>query len=202
MGRTPDVERRAELLDAVVAHLAQHGLADVSLRPMAAELGVSVNALVHHFGSKEELVVSALRRAAEIQDQIAERWLARDPELTEAEILRRWWRWMNRSAENLALVRLGIEAAALDATSSGLPGEVRAEQIGLWREGIEARLVRQGVATSDVSVEASLVKAMFTGLVLDLLASGQRRRLSASLEVGLDRLDQLTTHGEARRRAP
>ena len=35
MGRRPDVERRQELLDAVVAYLAEHGLADVSLRPMA-----------------------------------------------------------------------------------------------------------------------------------------------------------------------
>jgi AcrR family transcriptional regulator len=67
MGRHPDPERRAELLDEVVSYLGRHGVAGVSLRPVARALGVSVNALVHHFGSKDELVVAALRRAAEIQ---------------------------------------------------------------------------------------------------------------------------------------
>jgi hypothetical protein len=37
------------------------------------------------------------------------------------------------------------------------------------------------------------VKAMFTGLVVDLLATGDRRRLTQALEIGLARLDQLVT---------
>ena len=60
----------AELLDAVVAYLAEHGLADVSLRPMATALGVSVNGLVHHFGPKDDLVVAALRRVDEVQTDV------------------------------------------------------------------------------------------------------------------------------------
>jgi AcrR family transcriptional regulator len=191
MGRLPDLERRAELLDGIVAYLAEHGLADVSLRPMATALGVSVNGLVHHFGSKEQLVVAALARAADVQAEIEARWLARHPALTEAELLRRWWRWITSSPANLAIVRLGIEAAALDATVSGLPGPVRAEQIGFWRSSIEARLIGEGVPSESAAAEASLVKATFTGLVVDLLATGDRRRLTRSLEVGLARLEQL-----------
>ena len=189
MGRLPDLERRTALLDGIVAYLAEHGLADVSLRPMARRLGVSVNALVHHFGSKEELVVEALHRAAQIQEDVGDRWMTRDPGLSQADLMRKWWRWMNAKPEHLALVRLGIEAAALDATASGLPGEVRAEQIAFWREGIEVRLVAQGVPPDEAKMEASLTKAMFTGLILDLLATGERRRLTGSLEVGLRRLE-------------
>src|ERR1700761_3348067 len=48
MGRRPDLERRAELLDEVVRYLGRHGVAGLSLRPVARDLGVSVNALVHH----------------------------------------------------------------------------------------------------------------------------------------------------------
>jgi AcrR family transcriptional regulator len=191
MGRLPDVERRLELLDEVVAYLAKHGLADVSLRPMARELGVSVNAIVHHFGSKEDLVVEALRRAAEIQREVGDRWLARSAGLSQADFMRRWWRWMNAEPENLALVRLGIEAAALDATTSGLPGEVRAEQISFWREDIATRLIADGIKPEEAQVEASLAKALFTGLILDLLATGNRRRLTRSLEVALTRLEAL-----------
>jgi len=188
VGRRPDVERRVELLDAVVAYLGENGLAGVSLRPMATVIGVSVNALVHHFGSKEGIVVAALRRANETQLAVLAGWLARDPDLGQADLLRRWWRWMNSSPARLALVRLGIEAAALEATASGLPGDVRAEQIGLWRLDIESRLAIEGVPPDRVELEASLLKAMFTGLVVDLLATGERRRLGAALELGLARL--------------
>lgn len=189
MGRRPDLERRDELLDAVVAYLGEHGLAGVSLRPLAREIGVSVNALVHHFGSKDDLVIVALRRANETQIAILDRWLARDPGLTAGDLLRRWWRWMNAAPSNLALVRLGIEAAALQATASGLPGDVRSDQIGLWRLDLEQRLAAEGASPSRVQLEGSLLKAMFTGLVVDLLATGDRRRLGAALNLGLTRLD-------------
>ncbi len=191
MGRRPDVERRNDLLDGVVIHLAEHGLVDVSLRPIARAVDLSLNGLVHHFGTKEELVVAALRRAVEIQEAVQGRWLARSPGLSQADLMRRWWRWINSSSANLSLVRLGIEAAALDGSASGLPGSVRADQIGLWRANIEQRLVGEGLPAEYAAVEASLVKAMFTGLVVDLLATGERRRLTRALEVGLTRLEQL-----------
>src|SRR5215475_5380230 len=192
MGRHPDLERRAELLDQVVGYLGRHGIAGLSLRPVARELNVSVNALVHHFGSKDELVVTALRRAAEIQRKVDGRWRRQAPHLSTTDLLRRWWRWINRSPEHLALVRLGLEAAALDATVSGLPGDVRAEQISFWRENIADRLIADGIKPEDAEREASLVKATFTGLVLDLLATGHRKRLADALECTLSRLDGLT----------
>ena len=191
MGRHPDPERRAELLDEVVSYLGRHGVAGVSLRPVARALGVSVNALVHHFGSKDELVVAALRRAAEIQRGVEAPWRRQVPHISTAELQRRWWRWINRSPEHLALVRLGLEAATLDATVSGLPGDVRAEQISFWREDIAEGLIADGIKPEDAEREASLVKATFTGLVLDLLATGHRKRLTDALECALSRLDDL-----------
>jgi AcrR family transcriptional regulator len=191
VARTPDLALKQKLLDAVVHYFAKHGLADASLRPIAAQLGVSVNALVHHFGTKEELVVAALRRAIEMQVEVQDRWLKRDPRLSEAERLRKWWKWLVTSDENLALVRLGIEAAALDATAIGIAGPVRAEQISVWRLTIKQNLVAEGLPDELAEVEASLAKAMFTGLVIDLLATGDKRRLTAALDLGLERLEKL-----------
>jgi AcrR family transcriptional regulator len=191
MARLVDLDRRTALLDEVIAYLSEHGLADVSLRPLANALGVSVNTLVHHFGSKEDLVVAALRRTAMTQKQVEDRWLERNPGMSQADLLRAWWRWINASAQNLAIVRLGIEAAAMEATSGGLPRQVRGEQIGLWRINIEDRLIAEGMPRDAAVIEASLAKAMFTGLVVDLLATGQRARLSRALEVGLARLEQV-----------
>lgn len=194
MARIVDVDRRAALLDEVVRYLATHGLANVSLRPMAKQLGVSVNALVHHFGSKDDLIVAALRRSTEVQQHVEAQWLKNRPGMSQADLLRAWWRWITASAQNLAVVRLGIEAAALDATVTGLPARVRGDQIGIWRDNIEQRLIAEGVPHATVTVEASLAKAMFTGLVVDLLASGQKARLTRALEVGLARLEQLERH--------
>lgn len=191
MARLVDADRREHLLDDVVAYLAVHGLANVSLRPLADSLGVSVNALVHHFGTKDDLILAALRRSERLQQAVEDRWLERQPGMSQADLLRAWWRWITASPQNLAIVRLGIEAAALDATVTGLPRTVRGDQMGLWRRQIEERLITEGMPPAKAAIEASLAKALFTGLVLDLMATGQKARLTRALEVGLARLEQV-----------
>jgi AcrR family transcriptional regulator len=189
MARTPDLEMKRELLDRVVAYLAEHGLGDMSLRPMAAALGTSPNRLVHHFGSKQELLAAALKQATKIQEDVRDAWLKRQPDMTKTTELRKWWKWLNESPANLALTRLGLEAVTLEATHTGLSGDVRAEQIGVWRELIEQSLIGVGVPPAVANVEASLLKGMFTGLILDLIATGDKARLTKALEVGLTRAE-------------
>jgi AcrR family transcriptional regulator len=190
MARPTDLAARQELLDRVVVHLAHHGLGEATLRPLATAVGTTATRLMHHFGSKGELIAAALHRAEETQRQVEARWVSRRPNMTQTDILRAWWRWMLASPANLALVRLGLEAAALDATVSGLTGDVRADQIGFWRTHIERRLLAAGVPAPTARVEASILKAAFTGLTLDLVASGDRRRLTAALDRTLDDADR------------
>ena len=57
MSRTPDEARRRELLEACVDYVCRHGLADLSLRPLAKAVGSSPRVLLHYFESKENLVV-------------------------------------------------------------------------------------------------------------------------------------------------
>ncbi len=191
MARTPDLERRQELLDRIVVYLAEHGLAQATLRPMAASLDVSINRLVHHFGSKEELITAALNRAIEQQLAVQDAWMKRQPRMTPEEFYRRWWRWMNAKPEHLALVRLNYEAAALDTSVTGLAGEVRADQIGVWRHDVEQRLIAAGISAEQVELEAGLAKATFSGLIMDLIATGERKRLTAACDAWLERLSQI-----------
>jgi AcrR family transcriptional regulator len=188
VARTPDLERRQELLDRIVEYLAANGLAQATLRPMAASLDVSINRLVHHFGSKEELLTAALARALDKQLAVQRNWLRKSPRLTQAELYRKWWRWMNADPANLALVRLNYEAATLDASVTGIAGEVRADQIGVWRHDTEQRLEAEGMSRDRAEAEASLIKATFTGLVMDLFATGDRRRLTTAMNDFLERL--------------
>ena len=191
MARTPDLERLQELLDRIVEYLAENGLAQATLRPMAATLDVSINRLVHHFGSKEELLTAALERSMERQIAVQDVWLSRAQRLSQAELYRKWWRWMNASPANLALVRLNYEAAALDTKVTGLAGAVRADQIGVWRHDTEQRLEAEGVPHDRAVDEASLIKATFTGLVMDLFATGDRRRLTKAMDHFLERVAEM-----------
>lgn len=182
VARTPDPLLRQGLLDDVVRYLARTGLGVSSLRPMALGLGVSTHRLVHHFGSKADLLELALLRSLAMQEEVRVSWLAESPGLGQADLLRRWWVWLSEAPENLALVRLGFEAVCLEATVTGLEGDIRARQIGVWRSSIEDRLVDEGLQPEVAAVEASVTKAVFTGLVMDLLASGDVARLTVSLE--------------------
>src|SRR4051812_11862923 len=60
-------ETRARLLDAAVDHALAHGIAEVSLRQLATALGTSHRMLIHHFGSREELLVEVIKAAEERQ---------------------------------------------------------------------------------------------------------------------------------------
>jgi AcrR family transcriptional regulator len=188
VARTPDLQLKRDLLDRVVDYLADQGLAQTTLRPMAAALGVSINRLMHHFGSKDELITMALARAIDRQIEVQRRWLQRSPRLTQVELYRRWWKWLCASPKNLALVRLNYEAATLEPLVTGLDGDVRADQIGVWRHDVEQRLVAEGLKPDRAALEASLIKATFTGLAMDLFATGDTRRLTRALDAWLGRL--------------
>jgi AcrR family transcriptional regulator len=49
--------RRLEVAQAAARVIAQHGLADTSMRAIADELGCSVGVLTHHFRNKDEMLL-------------------------------------------------------------------------------------------------------------------------------------------------
>jgi len=58
VARPPDVERRRALLDALVDAFADGGIGDRPLREIAEAVGTSHRMLLHHFGSRGELLVT------------------------------------------------------------------------------------------------------------------------------------------------
>jgi AcrR family transcriptional regulator len=100
VARPPDVERRRELLDAVVQDFAVHGIGDRSLRDVAAAVGTSHRMLLHHFGSRNEMLLAIVEEVegrqrallsvlpAEPAEAIAAMWAdLRRPELRPFERL-------------------------------------------------------------------------------------------------------------------
>lgn len=170
--RTP--ERRDLLIDQVIDHLIRHGAADLSLRPLAAALGVSTFSLSYHFGSKEallETVITALQARQTARVEAILSGIQGGPEVAVRAV------WTS-CCDHLEEDRLIFEAAL----SQRLPIEpsLRARLTLVWVETVVAILTRFGFSVADAQAEATLLTAVLVGLEIDLLTTGDRARVDAT----------------------
>ncbi|RRO15089.1 TetR/AcrR family transcriptional regulator [Saccharopolyspora rhizosphaerae] len=169
--------RREELLAKLLAYSADHGLSEVSLRPLAAAVGSSPRMLLYFFGSKEGLVREVHRHARDVQLELLSEALAKQPDRIAA--LRALWRWLRDPAHH-DVVRFFFESYA------------RSLRGGAW-EGFGEASVREWLprlraALGGAEAEATLTLAALRGLVLDLLATGDADRVDEAFEDFLARL--------------
>lgn len=177
MGRKPNPDRKPELLRAVVAELVRSGVAGASLRPLAAALGVSTYTLSYHFGSKEQLLAEALAYVEEEQRRLVARWTDElGSEADAAAVIERYWAWVSRP-ENLEQVRLVFEVITSPQGAELLAADDRRRLMSAWVELLAGRLHARGVAKRQATIEATIAASALAGMVLDLLATGDQRRL-------------------------
>jgi AcrR family transcriptional regulator len=172
---------RDRLLQDAIAYVAGHGLADLSLRQLAAAIGTSHRMLIYHFGSKEGLVVAVIRAVEQEQrDRLAA--LEFDPTLSPAEMARRMWRHLSDPAlwpnERLFYEMYGH---ALQARFAGA-GDFLREIVESWLEPLAATHRARGIPADAAQAQARLDVAMTRGLLLDLLATGDRAATDAAVE--------------------
>jgi len=172
---------RDRLLHDAIAYVAEHGLADLSLRGLATAIGTSHRMLIYHFGGKEGLVVAVIR-AVEQQQRERMEALEIDATLTPAEMARRMWRHLSDPAlwpnERLFFEMYGH---ALQARFPGAPDFLR-DIVESWLEPIAATRQAQGIDPDVARAQARLDLAMTRGLLLDLLATGDRAGADAAAE--------------------
>ena len=171
---------RERLLQKAIAHISQRGLSDLSLRELAAAIGTSHRMLIHHFGSKEGLWVEVIR-AVEAQQREALPELLPDPAADPAEAMRVWWRhisdpslWPN---ERLFFEVYGQALQGRPGTTHLLDDVVEA-----WVRPATALGIAQGLSEKDARANARLGVAVTRGLLLDLLATGDREGVDAAME--------------------
>jgi AcrR family transcriptional regulator len=181
VGRPVNHQRRAELLDAAVEYAAEYGFSELSWRPVAAALGVSPTTLVHHFGTKEQMLEAILARLRERIFEIASDTLGEQPDLATAA--RAAWTWSS-DPQRQAEFRLffAVYGRALQAPDlfAGFLEHVVADWMSLLRDA-------QGPHTEPAT--ATLVIATIRGLLLDLLATGDRDRVQNAAESFLASLE-------------
>jgi AcrR family transcriptional regulator len=177
-GRPVDHQRRAELLDAVVDYTVEHRFADLSWRPLAAALGVSGTTLVHHFGSKEQMTEAILGRLRERIFAATNAALGDQPDLvTAARAV--WTRASDPSRDSEFRLFFAVYGHALQD-----PGQFAGFLQRVVADWMGALVDAQGPATDPVTARrtATLVIATIRGLLLDLLATGERDRVQDAAE--------------------
>lgn len=181
MGRKPDPKRREEILNAVVEHLLERGLHELSLRLLASSVGVSPRVFIYHFGSKETLISEALSEAGSWQREMFERWVAEEARASLGESLVRFWRWL--SSEGTApYVKLFFEVYALGLRDREGFASYPESAVTGWIAFAEGTLSRAGLPKEQALCEATLLVACVRGLLLDLLATNERERVDGAME--------------------
>jgi AcrR family transcriptional regulator len=180
--------RRAELLERAYAYVLEHGLVDLSLRPLAAAIGSSPRVLLYLFGSKDGLVRALLGRARADELELLVALRRRGSGAGLADVAADVWRWL-ADEDHRVLLTLWVEAYGRSLVEPGGPwaGFARAtveDWLGVLARAQPAdeRDTRTGQA------QRTLLLAVLRGALLDLLATGDTARASAGVEAHLQEL--------------
>jgi AcrR family transcriptional regulator len=190
--------RRTELLDLAYRYALDHGLADLSLRPLAKAIGSSPRVLLYLFGSKDGLVRALLGRARTDElDLLARLHTPGQPDgrpegQSEGQDLAgvavQLWDWL-AAKDHRALLTLWVEGYGRSLTDPDGPWA------GFARATVEDWLALLSTAqppadrdTGAGLARRTLVLAVLRGALLDLLATGDADRTTAAVHQQLQAL--------------
>ena len=161
-----------------------HGLADLSLRPLAAAIGSSPRVLLYLFGSKEGLVRALLARARADELALLSRLDGNGANLRA--VAEQVWSWLV-AEEHRALLTLWVEGYGRslvdpDGPWAGFAGATVED----WLSVLAAAQPPAHRDTAAGLAEPTLVLAVLRGALLDLLATGDAGRTTAAVRRLLD----------------
>jgi AcrR family transcriptional regulator len=173
--------RKLEILEAAYAYVLAHGMADVSLRPLASAVGSSPRVLLYLFGSKDGLIQALLARAREDELALLERLRRDRPGIDVPGAVAALWTWLAAPRRRELLV-LWVEGYARSLVEPDGPWEGFARRtVEDWLSLFAACQPSALRRTKAARVQRTAALALLRGALLDLLATGDRARVSAAL---------------------
>lgn len=170
--------RKEELTQALIAYLLEHGLSDVSLRPLAAGVDTSARLLVYHYGSKEGLLTEVLgAMQMHVHQAATDLFEKMSSKGDSPKLLRRFWDWAIAEA-NFPYLKLLYELQILAIQDPDTYAPY------LQRDAAKSLSLTFSLMSSPMrSVSmATLCIAVFDGLFLDLMTTGERARTTAAMD--------------------
>lgn len=189
-------KNRTALLEAGIACLQDKGYADTTARDIAGRAGVSLGAIGYHFGSTDELLHEALAEAVR-------RWLepligliSTVPERVDPDRLAPAIEsFLETFSANRPLVLSYFEALLRAEHAGGLRSTMAADFDALHtaiKSGIEQLQARQPRSRRvDPDVAATMVMAMFDGLIVQWLVDPKRLPTGEEIAQTLQRAARL-----------
>jgi len=177
LARTPDAGRRRQLLDALIDEFASGGIGDRSLRDVAAAVGTSHRMLLHHFTSRDELLL-AIVAEVELRQMAVLAELPTDP----AESFAAMWATLCRP-ELRPFERLFFECY-----SRGAQGE---EPFARMVPGAVDDWLAEAARVAGAAYDPALVRlglAVIRGLLLDLVATDDDAGVTGAVQAFADLL--------------
>ncbi|GAA2280674.1 TetR family transcriptional regulator [Streptomyces ruber] len=173
--------RQTQLLEAAYEYVLAHGLADLSLRPLAEAIGSSTRVLMFLFGNKDGLVRALLERARADELALLARLRHADRPAGLAQAAEQVWAWL-AADEHRPLLRLWVEAYARslvepDGPWAGFAGTT----VDDWLDVLAACQPQPERDGEDGAARRTLVLAVLRGALLDLLATDDERRVTAAV---------------------
>jgi AcrR family transcriptional regulator len=183
---------RARLLAAAIAIAMQGGIADQSLRELAAAIGTSHRMLLYHFGSREGLLAAVTLAVEE-----AERATLREVGAISADDARRFWAHYSDPAlwpQERLFFELYVHALRGRPGTEGFLEHV----VTGWLEPLTAAIAKSGTDPRTAPAAARLSMAVTRGLLLDLLATQDTNGVTAAFELFLQLGELATTQSGSR----
>jgi AcrR family transcriptional regulator len=176
--------RELELLELAYDYSLTHGLADLSLRPLATAIGSSPRVLLFLFGSKDGLIRALLARARsdelELLAHITAQYDGQSPGLEV--VARELWTWL-AAEEHQALFKLWVEAYGRSLVAPDGPwADFARSTVDDWLELLAAAQPAAERRTTRGRARRTGVLAVLRGALLDLLATGDVKRTTAAVE--------------------
>ena len=170
-------ERRDELIAKSLDYFLEHGVAELSLRPLAQEIGTSARMVVYHFGSKAGLITAVMDEVrAGIQKSFAAALVDSRTKPSGSVIHRFWARMIQPS--NIRYLRLLLEVQVLAMHNPARYARYLERTSSSWLEIIEASLP----SSRENRIVATLYAAVIDGLLLEYLSTGDDQRTTKALD--------------------
>ncbi|MDQ1391725.1 MAG: hypothetical protein QOF30_702 [Acidimicrobiaceae bacterium] len=171
------------MLELAYGYALRHGLADLSLRPLATAIGSSPRVLLYLFGSKDGLVRALLARARADELELLGR-LGRpgsDSISGLSVVAAQIWQWLAADAHR-PLLTLWVEGYARSVVEPTGPwADFARATVADWLDVLAAAQPPEERGTRAGEAQRTLVLAVLRGSLLDLLATSDRRRTTAAV---------------------
>jgi AcrR family transcriptional regulator len=180
--------REAELLEAAYRYVREHGIADLSLRPLAAAIGTSPRVLLYLFGSKDGLVQALLARARTDELAMLEKLRQGHPGTDLAGAVSKLWGWLS-DARRRDLLVLWVEGYARSLIDPAGPwGGFARQTVRDWLEVLALYQPSGRRHTAAGRAQRTAAVSLLRGALLDLLATGDHQRVTRAVRSQLDLL--------------